>query len=311
VCILHGGGDGTQSLSDTWEWDGALWTRLDISGPNLAPNRRMAFDSHRGVVVMSGQSPSNSFGSRETWTLGPPCDFVSPVSQPVPITSIPGATAVLSVTVSGSPVSFRWRRNGVDIADDGRVRGAASASLTVTALQSSDIGNYDCIVRSDCNTLQTQSVSVECRPRILSVPIGPRLDQPISLYVEVAPGPDLGFQWQFNGVDLVDTPGRYAGARSRQLSLLSADASLLGLYRVVVSNACGVVTSGDIYVRSPCPTSDYNQDGNLDQDDIEGWIGCAFGSAGCDLDPDFNQDGNIDQDDLAALIHVIAGGPCL
>jgi hypothetical protein len=27
-------------------------------------------------------------------------------------------------------------------------------------------------------------------------------------------------------------------------------------------------------------------------------------------DPDFNQDGNADQDDLAALINVIAGGPC-
>jgi hypothetical protein len=28
------------------------------------------------------------------------------------------------------------------------------------------------------------------------------------------------------------------------------------------------------------------------------------------IDPDFNQDGNVDQDDVAALIDVVAGGAC-
>ena len=56
---------------------------------------------------------------------------------------------------------------------------------------------------------------------------------------------------------------------------------------------------------------DFNQDGNVDQDDIACLAQVVAGDASCsDLDPDFNGDGNVDQDDIDALAQVVAGSPC-
>ncbi|MDX2131847.1 MAG: hypothetical protein SFY69_07330 [Planctomycetota bacterium] len=66
-----------------------------------------------------------------------------------------------------------------------------------------------------------------------------------------------------------------------------------------------------VFVGLPPCDPDLNQDGNVDQDDIEYLVGVvAGGSNGTGIDPDFNQDGNVDQDDIAALTDVVGGGPC-
>jgi hypothetical protein len=60
----------------------------------------------------------------------------------------------------------------------------------------------------------------------------------------------------------------------------------------------------------PCDP-DYNQDGNVDQDDVAYLVNVIAGGANpTGRDPDFNRDGNVDQDDYRALVDVIAGGPC-
>ncbi len=56
---------------------------------------------------------------------------------------------------------------------------------------------------------------------------------------------------------------------------------------------------------------DFNQDGNVDQDDIACLAQVVAGDPSCsNLDPDFNGDGNVDQDDIDALAQVVAGSPC-
>ncbi len=56
---------------------------------------------------------------------------------------------------------------------------------------------------------------------------------------------------------------------------------------------------------------DFNQDGNVDQDDIACLAQVVAGDPSCSsLDPDFNGDGNVDQDDIDALAQVVAGSPC-
>ncbi|MFA6044126.1 MAG: LamG-like jellyroll fold domain-containing protein [Phycisphaerales bacterium] len=60
----------------------------------------------------------------------------------------------------------------------------------------------------------------------------------------------------------------------------------------------------------PCDP-DVNQDGNVDQGDVDYLIGVVAGSPNpSGIDPDFNQDGNVDQGDVDALIDVVAGGNC-
>ncbi|MDX2130745.1 MAG: hypothetical protein SFY69_01675 [Planctomycetota bacterium] len=60
----------------------------------------------------------------------------------------------------------------------------------------------------------------------------------------------------------------------------------------------------------PCEP-DFNQDGNVDQDDLACLAQVVAGDPSCsDADPDFNGDGNVDQDDISSLAQVVAGAPC-
>jgi hypothetical protein len=60
-----------------------------------------------------------------------------------------------------------------------------------------------------------------------------------------------------------------------------------------------------------CQDADYNQDGNVDQDDVQALVDdIAAGTSRNGMDPDYNNDGNRDQNDVVYLIGVVAGGPC-
>lgn len=57
--------------------------------------------------------------------------------------------------------------------------------------------------------------------------------------------------------------------------------------------------------------ADANQDGNVDQGDVDYAINVvAGGNNPTGFDADFNRDGNVDQGDVDALINVVAGGNC-
>jgi len=61
----------------------------------------------------------------------------------------------------------------------------------------------------------------------------------------------------------------------------------------------------------PSCDPDYNQDGNVDQDDIRYLVNVVGGGENpTGRDADFNGDGNSDQDDVSALVNVVAGGAC-
>jgi hypothetical protein len=56
---------------------------------------------------------------------------------------------------------------------------------------------------------------------------------------------------------------------------------------------------------------DANQDGNVDQGDVDYLVNVVGGGANpSGIDPDFNRDGNVDQGDVDALLNVVAGGAC-
>ncbi|MDX2131440.1 MAG: hypothetical protein SFY69_05255 [Planctomycetota bacterium] len=85
--------------------------------------------------------------------------------------------------------------------------------------------------------------------------------------------------------------------------------------RLFLSNQGSLTLCNYIFVLTPvfgtpCEP-DFNQDGNVDQDDIACLAQVVAGDASCSaIDPDFNRDGNVDQDDIAALEQVVGGQPC-
>lgn len=68
--VLFGGGNGpssSQTLSDTWEWDGTTWTqRFPATSPPALVGPTMVYDSNRGLsVLFGGSTPSGA--SQATW----------------------------------------------------------------------------------------------------------------------------------------------------------------------------------------------------------------------------------------------------
>ncbi len=70
VIVMVGGDNAaTAGDGDTWEWDGAAWTRRLAAGPAPRFDHAMAFDSTRNVSVLFGGGPvAGGSPSSETWT---------------------------------------------------------------------------------------------------------------------------------------------------------------------------------------------------------------------------------------------------
>jgi len=69
--VLFGGytdEDGArQRLGDTWEWDGASWTRVASDGPAATNGAALAFDAARGKIVLFGGGRPAGGPSPDTW----------------------------------------------------------------------------------------------------------------------------------------------------------------------------------------------------------------------------------------------------
>lgn len=66
VTVLFGGSDVTSYLSDTWEWDGQFWTRIEVSGPPARFGHAMTYDNNRRVVVLFGGANQDG-AMNDTW----------------------------------------------------------------------------------------------------------------------------------------------------------------------------------------------------------------------------------------------------
>lgn len=69
------------------------------------------------------------------------------VSNPPNLTVCSGAAAVFPVTAAGqAPLSYRWRKNGVDLSDGGSISGSQTTTLTISPTAAGDAGTYDIVV---------------------------------------------------------------------------------------------------------------------------------------------------------------------
>ncbi len=112
----------------------------------------------------------------------------------------------------------------------------------------------------------------------------------------IAIGSNLTYQWRQNGIDLTDG-GHFGGTQTAFLTVTPVGAADLGNYDVVVSNACGSITSS-IAVLS-FDTTDSDGDGTVDCSDlcpidpakvVPGLCGCGVADTDSDGDgtPDCN-----------------------
>lgn len=156
-------------------------------------------------------------------------------TPPAAVAAFPGSPARFVVAASGSgPLSYQWRRDGVDIA------GATGAVLSIDAVTGNDAGQYAVEVRNGAGT----ALSAAAPLVVIGAPVITRQPQPATVVEGGSATFDLAvsgdaarFQWLRNGVGIAGaTAGTY-----RTPALTPADHG--AVYSVIVYNGAGLVFS--------------------------------------------------------------------
>lgn len=98
----------------------------------------------------------------ETITIPPPGITQGPLDASVVI----GQSVTFTVTVTSTvPLSYQWRKDGVNLTDDGRISGAQTSTLTINPTIPSDKGFYDVVV-TGCSSVTSKPARLTFRCEI-------------------------------------------------------------------------------------------------------------------------------------------------
>ncbi|WP_221031374.1 immunoglobulin domain-containing protein [Actomonas aquatica] len=157
------------------------------------------------------------------------------VAYPANQSVIAGTSLRLSVSLPPFVYAsgYQWRKDGIAI------EGATRSSLTVSAIQPTDAGSYDCVVTtSDGEELHHPAAHVDVLTGVLPYTISPsysielREGGRLSLVGGARGEPPFTYQWLKNGTEI-------PGATSSSYSKSSVTRSDQGLYQVRATNAHG------------------------------------------------------------------------
>jgi len=110
-------------------------------------------------------------------------DQVRFAAVPITITSQPasrsvdaGTTVRFRVNATGTPpLSYQWQFNGVGLTNGGSVRGATTASLTLTNVHPAQAGNYSVVVSNAAGSVTSSNALLTVTPIL---PLAEALDTP-------------------------------------------------------------------------------------------------------------------------------------
>lgn len=236
---------GTSNTVTGYQWRrngvnlaGATTATLTLS--NVQPADAARYD----VVVSNGAGPVLSQAA-ELWVL--PVIMTQPVSQ----TNIPGATVWFNVAAVGQPpVAFQWRKNGIPLADGGRLTGATTATLEITSIESSDAGAYTVVVNNPAGSVTSivATLTVAVPPVVVTQPAGRAVaaGATVAFSVTAEGTPPLSYQWLFEETEI-------PGATNATLTLNNVQSAQVGRYQARVSSPYGIAFSeeAELVINNP------------------------------------------------------------
>ncbi|MGN6566639.1 MAG: T9SS type A sorting domain-containing protein [Flavipsychrobacter sp.] len=174
------------------------------------------------------------------------------VQPPTTMTACEGSTFSISLTGSGTGVSYQWQENAgsgfSNITNGGVYSGATTASLTITGVTATMNGYvYRAIVSGTCSPAVTSgntTITVNTAPVVTTQPANDTLCAGGTASFSVAAsgtGP-LTYQWQiFNGTSWSNIPAiaPFSGTTSATMTIAGVIAAYNGdQFRCVVSGGC-------------------------------------------------------------------------
>ncbi len=122
--------------------------------PNVPQNATDSlYNAALGVALTANPDGSSTAFYQVAIPLAIICTPATITSSPVATTVDIGGTASFAAMGAGSsPRTYRWYRDGVELANDSRIAGATTATLTIGSVAASDAGIYTCGSHNSCGT---------------------------------------------------------------------------------------------------------------------------------------------------------------
>jgi len=171
-------------------------------------------------------------------------------TQPLAQTACPGGTVNFTVAATGGgTLTYQWRKAGANIT------GATGTTLTLTNVTAADAASYDVVVTGSCGSITSSAaaLTVNASPIISTQPAAQTVcaGAPLNLSVTATGAGTLTYQWRKGGVNI-------NGATSSSYQVTTAAVADAGSYDVVITSACGNITSNSVTVTvNPKPVADY------------------------------------------------------
>ena len=160
-------------------------------------------------------------------------------TQPVGQTAAVGGSASFSVVAAGAPtLTYQWSREEIEIP------GATAATLTLSNLAATALGNYTVVVRNPVGSVTSAAVPLVLTglpPVVVTAPPARTVAAggTATLAVVASGSPTLVYQWRRAGLAITGN----TSAATASLVLPNAQAADAALYDVVITNSVGSVTS--------------------------------------------------------------------
>ncbi|MBI4718223.1 MAG: immunoglobulin domain-containing protein [Planctomycetes bacterium] len=164
--VFHVTMTGSRNRQFQWQKDGR----------NLFDDGDRIFGAQSDTLTIRSVYPGDEGDYSVVVTEGP-CAVASAVAHlfeiPPRATSIAGAgnfevctDTVLDATIAGIPAfSFQWDKNGLPLADDGRITGSNAEDLSLPSLELADTGRYSLFVGNYCDSSVSPPVHVNVVPK--------------------------------------------------------------------------------------------------------------------------------------------------
>lgn len=101
------------------------------------------------VCKRTGVSGIDTGGNTTIFGLGK-TDCITINTDPSDVSTCAGQNAGFSVSATGTGLTYRWQRNGVDLVDGGSYSNTGTSSMLVTGVSASETGLYRCKITSTC-----------------------------------------------------------------------------------------------------------------------------------------------------------------
>ncbi len=213
-------------------------------------------------VSFGGAFSCTNTSSAATLTVRTPVGILAQTSS---LTRCEGTTFNPAVAPSGTgPFTYQWRRGTTNLTNGGRVSGANTSTLLITAVVEADEAiNYNCVVIGPCGSIISDncSLTVNQPQSIISQPASlSRCTGETASFTVGTTGTVNFFQWRKGTTNLVNG-GTISGATTATLSISGVTpADAASNYNCVVTGPCGtdvISNNADLNVQSPVSFTNY------------------------------------------------------